>query len=224
MYIAIDYTVVFFRFNLGVCSLGSVMGKEAGLEDIPGVLGPIEDPYQRERKRLYADPVVDFPVYEYKSKYNPFPLVQKLFFYAYEYPLDVAHKFFDKLSVTKPRRYYHQKFNRVPNIWECHTDDAICIYEAESQFRRDRKVDQEILDLIEKRVEMCQNRAGEVENAIAKCKDVVDLLHQVRYAWHVKYGELGLHCNARNALNKQKNRFIEDRYLARIGKIDSVEY
>ena len=196
------------------------MTESGGLEDIPGVFGPIEDPYERERRRLYADPLVDIPVYEFKSKWNPLPLTQKIFFYVFEWPVDMAHKFAQSIKVTKPQRYYHQKFRRVPNIWECNTDDEVCIMEAESQFRRDMKIDQEIMDMLQQRYDVCN--AMYPENHLKNCKDVEETMHKARYSWHVKYGELGVYCDAKNALNKQKNRFIEERYLARIGKSDSV--
>ena len=189
---------------------------DTGLKDIPGVGGPIEDPYQRERKRLFADPEIDVPLIKLKSNFNPIPLVQKLMYFSFEYPIDLAYKFFETIRVTKPRRYYHQQFRRVPNIWECATDDYVCIYEAESQFRRDMKVDQEIVDIMQDRVSVCHAREG--ANHVVKCKEVDELLQKIKFAWHVKYGELGLNCDARRVLNKQKNRFIEDRYLARIGK------
>jgi len=195
------------------------MTDSKGLKDIPGVFGPIEDPYERERRRLYADPLVDIPTYEFKSNWNPFPIAQKFIYYVMEWPIDKAYDFYQSIKITKPRRYYHQKFRRVPNIWECDTDDQVCIYEAESQFRRDMKVDQEIVDMIRRRLDVCNSTYP--ENAIVKCKELEELDVKVRHAWHVKYGEMAIYCNAQNALTKQKNRFIEERYLARIGKCDT---
>ena len=195
------------------------MADKCGFKDIPGVFGPIEDPYQRERKRLYADPMIDIPVFEFKSNWNPIPLFQKIIYYTFEWPIDKAYDFIRSITVTKPLRYYHHKFRRVPPIWECSTDDPVCLYEAESQFRRDMKIDQEILDMIQMRYDVCI--CTHPENEYTKCKEVEELLERVRHAWHVKYGELGIYCNARNVLNKQKNRFIEERYLARIGKSDT---
>lgn len=36
--------------------------------------------------------------------------------------------------------WYHQKFRRVPTIDECYTDDPICLFEAQDQFKRDKYV------------------------------------------------------------------------------------
>ncbi|XP_076819170.1 NADH dehydrogenase [ubiquinone] 1 beta subcomplex subunit 10-like [Clavelina lepadiformis] len=193
----------------------------AGLKNIPGVLGPIENPFERERRRLYADPVIDVPLIQYKSKYNPIPYLSSVFYYSFDYPLQVARRFFDSIRVVKPSRYYHQKFRRVPNIWECSTDDVICIYEAECQFRRDMKIDQEILEIVDRRVHVCRTREG--ENAAFRCKELLELQEQVQAAWKVKYGDIGTTIDAQKVLQKQKNRFIEDRYLARTNQKVAVQ-
>ena len=186
-----------------------------GLEDISGVKGPIEDPYQRERRRIFADPLIDIPNIKYYSALNPLYYFGKLTYYLWELPADIVHSFTDSIRVVKPRRYYHQKFRRVPNIWECDVEDSMCVYEAESQFRRDLKVDEEIVNLIEQRLLVCVSTEG--ENFKFRCNDVRELFEKVQYAFHVKYGGIGKNLNARSTLNKQKNRFIEDRYLARVG-------
>ncbi|KAL1380227.1 hypothetical protein pipiens_001428 [Culex pipiens pipiens] len=45
-------------------------------------------------------------------------------------------------SVVEPNRktypWYHQKFRRVPTIDQCYTDDAVCFFEANNQFKRDK--------------------------------------------------------------------------------------
>jgi len=45
-------------------------------------------------------------------------------------------------KVVVPNRqdnvYYHQQFRRVPTIDECYTDDAVCRFEAQQQFNRDK--------------------------------------------------------------------------------------
>lgn len=188
---------------------------ESGLKDIPGVTGPIEDPYERERTKLYGDQLIDIPTnLKYYSALNPFYYFGKLTYYMWDYPSDILHNFFESVRVKKPRRYYHQKFRRVPNIWECDTQDTMCIYEAESQFRRDLKVDHEIVRIIDHRLTHCLTT--EMQNNKFRCKDIEELSHKVKYAFHVKYGDIGKTINARSTLNKQKNRFIEDRYLAQV--------
>jgi len=185
----------------------------ADLPEVPGVLGPGNDPIKRETKRLYEDPVVTVPDLKWKSSFNFVPVLTSLTYYAFEWPAEKLHNTFNAIGSNKSSRFFHQQFRRVPNIWECGTEDQICVFEAESQFRRDKKVDAEIIKVIEQRKKVCMARAGiygEVD-----CKHLLEQLEQCEQAWHIKYGDTGIHCNARNALQKQKNRFIEDRYMAR---------
>jgi NADH dehydrogenase (ubiquinone) 1 beta subcomplex subunit 10 len=51
--------------------------------------------------------------------------------------------------------WYHQQFRRVPNIDECYIDDKVCIYEADQQFKRDRLVDSQILNILRLRMDDC---------------------------------------------------------------------
>merc|ERR1712050_15156 len=185
----------------------------ADLPEIPGVLGPGNDPIKRENQRLYEDPVVTVPDIKWKSSFNFVPVLQSLLYYGFEKPAEIVYNTYNALKSPRPSRFYHQEFRRVPNIWECGTEDTICIYEAESQFRRDKKVDAEIIKVIEQRKKVCMNRAG-VYGEI-DCKHLLEQLEQCEAAWHIKYGDTVIHCNARNVLQKQKNRFIEDRYTAR---------
>jgi len=181
--------------------------------DIPGVLGPADDPIKRENKRLYEDPVVTVPDINWKSSFNFVPILSSITHYAFEWPATKLHNAFESMRAPKTNRFYHQQFKRVPEIWECGIEDKVCVFEAESQFRRDKKVDAEIIAVIEQRKKVCMARAGiygEID-----CKHLLEQLEQCEQAWHVKYGDTGIHCNARNVLQKQKNRFIEDRYTAR---------
>ena len=55
----------------------------------------------------------------------------------------------------KEYNWYHQQFRRVPTIDECYTDDVVCIYEADQQFKRDRLVDSQILNILRLRMDDC---------------------------------------------------------------------
>ena len=59
-----------------------------------------------------------------------------------------------------PPKYYHQKFPRVPTVEECYTDDVACIYEAHEQYKRDRKVDSRIIDILRMRWVECMRYHG----------------------------------------------------------------
>lgn len=51
--------------------------------------------------------------------------------------------------------WYHQQFRRVPTIDQCYMDDPCCAYEADMQFKRDKFVDNEILNILRMRFEDC---------------------------------------------------------------------
>lgn len=48
----------------------------------------------------------------------------------------------EKVVEPNQKKYpwYHQQFRRVPTIDQCYTDDVVCDFEANQQFKRDRFV------------------------------------------------------------------------------------
>ena len=47
---------------------------------------------------------------------------------------------FSAISVTPKTKFYHEKFPRVREIWDCNVSDLMCVFEAEEQFDRDKLV------------------------------------------------------------------------------------
>lgn len=91
-------------------------------------------------------------------------------------------------NIVKPNQqsypWYHHKFRRVPTIDQCYEDDRVCIYEADEQFKRDKKVDNEILNILRQRYEDCvmYERPDNVE----KCTPLWKYYKQAEENWFIK--------------------------------------
>ncbi|XP_063618984.1 NADH dehydrogenase [ubiquinone] 1 beta subcomplex subunit 10 [Cydia splendana] len=113
-------------------------------------------------------------------------------------------------SIVEPNQqkypWYHQKYRRVPTIDECYTDDVVCDFEANAQFKRDRAVDSEILSILRQRYEDCM--LYEAPDHLTVCKSLWDKYKDAEEAWFIKYGDLGGYADARKCYMKQKHRMI----------------
>ncbi|XP_063700919.1 NADH dehydrogenase [ubiquinone] 1 beta subcomplex subunit 10 [Culicoides brevitarsis] len=122
-------------------------------------------------------------------------------------------------SIVEPNQkqypWYHQQFRRVPTIDECYTDDRVCQFEADEQFRRDKMVDNEILTILRQRFEDCV--FYEAPDHVAKCQGFMDYLKRAEENWFTKYGDLGAYGKARAAYMKQKHRLIWERRHGPVG-------
>ncbi|XP_035916295.1 NADH dehydrogenase [ubiquinone] 1 beta subcomplex subunit 10 [Anopheles stephensi] len=122
-------------------------------------------------------------------------------------------------KIVEPNRqtypWYHQQFRRVPTIDQCYTDDAVCIFEANQQFRRDKMVDNEILSILRQRFEDCV--LYEQPDHERKCRSLLDTYEKAAENWFIKYGDLGGYANAKTAYMKQKHRMIWERRHGPVG-------
>ncbi|XP_077305511.1 NADH dehydrogenase [ubiquinone] 1 beta subcomplex subunit 10 isoform X1 [Lithobates pipiens] len=109
--------------------------------------------------------------------------------------------------------YYHRVFRRVPDLSQCLEDDLFCQYEAEMQWKRDRKVDNEILKIMRERYSACLNIEG--YNSAHNCAHVKEQYAEASRGHKARYEYLGANGNARKCLLKQKERMIEERKAAK---------
>ncbi|GAB0100105.1 NADH dehydrogenase [Sergentomyia squamirostris] len=144
---------------------------------------------------------------------------------SYDKSLGILYNIFDKPVtwfhdvIVKPNQkqypWYHQKFRRVPTIDQCYTDDVVCQFEADQQFKRDRLVDSEILNILRQRFEDCVHY--EQPDHKTKCLDILEQYNKASENWFIKYGDLGFYGQAKAAYMKQKHRMIWERRHGPVG-------
>ncbi|KAI3381415.1 hypothetical protein SNEBB_000861 [Seison nebaliae] len=106
--------------------------------------------------------------------------------------------------------YYHRRFNRVRTVDECHKDDDVCVYEANIQFKRDKKVAAQIIKILTQRYEQCAFERGGIVD-MEPCYHLEYDLRAAITGYNVQFGDLGIQDNAINAYFKQKHRMLWER-------------
>jgi len=142
---------------------------------------------------------------------NPRSPFERFFFAVYSM-VDGPVTWFRETIVESNRPkyyYYHKKFRRVPTIDECEVRDTICYWEADQQFKRDRMVDSEILNILRQRRADCT--IYEKPDHREKCKQIYKDYEEAETSWFIKYGDLGAKGNVKDAYMKQKHRLIFER-------------
>ncbi|XP_056128207.1 NADH dehydrogenase [ubiquinone] 1 beta subcomplex subunit 10 [Rhinichthys klamathensis goyatoka] len=160
-------------------------------------------------KDVYPEPPRKTPVVDKETTLpNPALILSKLFYYSVDVPVTKFRGVIDGIQGDKKSHYYHQKFRRVPEITECQEGDYLCYYEAEMQWRRDYKVDQEIVKVIQERLRACQQREG--PSYKQNCNPELKQFDQVSKAFQSRYGDLGAYASGRKCLMKQKERMMAE--------------
>ncbi|EFN83152.1 NADH dehydrogenase [ubiquinone] 1 beta subcomplex subunit 10 [Harpegnathos saltator] len=135
-----------------------------------------------------------------------------------------AAYFREKIVLPNQKKYpwYHQKYRRVPNIDECYTHDIVCYTEANIQFKRDKLVDDEILYILRSRFEECAWYHGSDDMNL--CDDIRKTYEDASTAWFMKYGDMGVTLNVKDAYMKQKHRMIWERRHGPVGSGMKEDY
>ncbi|XP_018416728.1 PREDICTED: NADH dehydrogenase [ubiquinone] 1 beta subcomplex subunit 10 [Nanorana parkeri] len=164
-------------------------------------------------KDVYRQPPALTPVYENKSGLpNVFALITNVFTYAVDKPVTLFHDWMESQRSKRRIYYYHRVFQRVPDLSQCLEDDVLCHYEAEMQWRRDMKVDRNIVRIMRDRYTAC--RVVEGSSADQNCAELKEQFTEVCKAYKTRYEFLGANGNAKKCLMKQKQRMIEERKAA----------
>lgn len=136
--------------------------------------------------------------------------------------------FWVRKNIVEPNRgekyyWYHRKFPRALPIDECYIDDEPCMYEANLEYHRTRKVDRATLDILRWRRDHClywflarEGRSTPSE----KCQPFEDGYKEAETIYHMKYGDMHHGSGVIHAYNKQKHRMIVERRLAQQAKAE----
>lgn len=159
-------------------------------------------------KGAYPEPPRQTPAPDKQTALpNPAIILSKLFYYSVDVPVTTFRGVVDGIRSKNKSVYYHQKFRRVPDLTECEEGDYLCYYEAEMQWRRDYKVDQEIVKVIQERMRACHQREG--ASYEQNCAKEIQQFNEVTRDFQSRYGDLGAYANGRKCLMKQKQRMLE---------------
>lgn len=127
-------------------------------------------------------------------------------------------KFVVPIQSRNKLQYYHRHYRRVPTIDECEIDDQLCMFEADEQFRRDRRVEDAILKILRQRRLDCYFWHQFEPDQAKYCKKETDEYFTAETNWFTKYGDMGHRADALSCYMKQKHRMIWERRHGPVGK------
>ncbi|KAI4822978.1 hypothetical protein KUCAC02_008494 [Chaenocephalus aceratus] len=157
----------------------------------------------------YPEPPRKTPVVDKQTSLpNPAVILTNLFYYSVDVPVSKFKGVLDSIRSNNKSVYYHQKFRRIPELTDCENGDYLCYYEAEMQWRRDYKVDQEIVKIVQERMKACYQREG--SSYKQNCIKEIEQFEETSNNFQLRYGDLGAYASGRKCLMKQKERMMAD--------------
>ncbi|CAH8532750.1 unnamed protein product [Schistosoma turkestanicum] len=122
-------------------------------------------------------------------------------------------------KVRTPYPYYHKRYDRVPTIDQCLTNDLACFEEANQQYHRDRLVDLNIVRILRNRKNECARwYKYEKEDVYRFCGSMFTDYEDAAVNYYIKYGELHWSATVVDAFMKQKHRLLWERRYGPVGK------
>lgn len=120
--------------------------------------------------------------------------------------------------------WYHKRYRRVPTIDECYMDDVVCREEANLQLERDRMVEDQIICILNKRLEECvfynYPSYGHSNHSLLEtnpCFEIRKTRDRARLHHYIKYGDLRARPRVEDVFMKQKHRMIWERRHGPVG-------
>ncbi|KAL3310926.1 NADH dehydrogenase (Ubiquinone) 1 beta subcomplex, 10 [Cichlidogyrus casuarinus] len=150
-----------------------------------------------------------------------FSPMEKYFYKPIGYMVDWPVTFFKTQIVDRvrvPTYTYHERIPRVPTIDECKLDDDMCIHFANTQFKRDRRVDKNIIHILQQRFNRCQKwHQYDDETRLEKCARFENDLRDSQVNYFIKYQETAHPKDVVASFMKQKHRMLWERRYGEVG-------
>ncbi|XP_054166518.1 NADH dehydrogenase [ubiquinone] 1 beta subcomplex subunit 10-like [Oppia nitens] len=170
----------------------------------------------REKKEIRMNDMFETPILDDMVQ-SPAVKAFKVIAAVVDGPVEwIRHNVVEKYRGPK-QYYYHKRFRRVPTVDQCYTDDQACIYEANEQYKRDKKVDGQIINILRYRFVNCTTYVRNV-NDFSHLRDNIPICvkekkdyDDAQLNYYIKYGDLGHFHTVVDAFMKQKHRLIFER-------------
>jgi len=199
---------------------------------LPEGVKPVTSPSDKEKMSWWGE-VITVPVTDSIPKPTPgWPWIldtgrNYTTWMMEELPRKVR-KFYLSMQMFDTEPYYHVKRPDTTPIWDCPVNDTLCATAANRKANADRRVEWNMIRLLQTRLRNCRANTVYREESPYGCNEGYEVLcgpleetiKEMQAAFELKWGNIqSIYPNAnlaQRAYMKQKNRFIEDRYRHRM--------